>query len=279
MSALRIADALRQAAVMGLDRVDAHALMAFLMGQDRAWLIAHDDQPLTPPQAQTWAALCQRRAAGEPVAYLVGQQAFHGLVLTVTPAVLIPRPDTEVLVDWALDCLAALPGRPRVLDLGCGSGAIALAIQAACPRAVVTAVDLSPAALAVAQANAHRLGLPVRCLQGSWLSPVLGEQFELIVSNPPYIAQGDPHLPALRHEPLSALTSGAQGLDDLRQLCAEAPKHLVDGGWLLLEHGWDQAPATAELLRGQGGQAIAHRRDLGGHLRCSGAQFRAGARP
>lgn len=270
---LTVAQAQLLARNQGLDRFDAQLLLGGLLGQNRSWLRAHDDAPLSAEQAARWADWLARRAAGEPVAYLLGERGFHGLTLAVGPAVLDPRPDTETLVDWALDVLAGLPPGARVLDLGTGSGAIALAIRQARPDAQVSAVDLSEAALAVARGNGERLGLPVRWLQGSWLAPVAGETFDLIVSNPPYIAEGDPHLPALKHEPALALTSGPDGLDAIRHLIAQAPVHLAPGAWLLLEHGFDQAVAVAERFASGGGWTdLRHRLDLGGHVRCSGAR-------
>jgi release factor glutamine methyltransferase len=266
-----IAQALQHARNQSLSRSDAQALLGQLLQRERAWLISHDDQALTPEQLSRWADWVARRAAGVPVAYLTGRHEFHGLSLVVTPDVLDPRPDTETLVDWALELLPA--DRPaRVLDLGTGSGAIALAIQQQRPLAELSAVDLSPAALAVARGNGQRLGLAVRWLQGSWLAPVAGERFDLIVSNPPYIAEGDPHLPALLHEPALALTSGADGLDAIRTLVAQARAHLQPGGWLLLEHGWDQADAVAALFAAAQWTAASYRLDLGGHRRCTGAQ-------
>ena len=266
-----LAQALRQAASAGLERLDAQLLLGHVLERPRAWLIAHDGDVLTPEQAQAYQALVSRRATGEPVAYLLGHKEFHGLNLTVSPATLVPRPDTETLVDWALEVLGTQP-EARVLDLGTGSGCIALALKAARPGWHVTAVDRSPAALAVARANGERLGLAVNWLQGSWLEPVTGQPFDLIVSNPPYIASADPHLEALRHEPLSALAAGADGLDDLRALAQAAPPHLRPGAWLLFEHGHDQADAVAALLAQAGLGEIAHRRDLGGHRRCTGGR-------
>ena len=182
-----------------------------------------------------------------------------------------PRPDTEILVEWALEHMA--PHTPCcVADLGTGSGAIALALQHQRPQASVTAVDVSADALAVAQANAQRLQLPVRFIQGAWLSRVDGV-FDLIVSNPPYIRQDDPHMAALRHEPRQALTSGADGLDDIRTIAAQAPAHLHPGGWLLLEHGWDQAEAVQTLLRQAGFAHVSSRQDLAGQWRCTGGQW------
>jgi len=260
-------EALALARQLGVERGDAQTLLAHLTGQDRAWLITHGDAPVEAD------ALLRRLAAGEPLAYLTGWQPFHGLLLQVTPATLIPRPDTETLVDWALELLAARPGEPGVVDLGTGSGAIALALKAACPRARVTAVDLSAEALAIAQANGSRLALEVDWRQGSWLEPVVSQRFDLIVSNPPYIAGDDPHLPALRHEPLGALTPGGDGLADLHHLIDAAPQHLVRGGWLLLEHGWDQADAVAQQLAARGFAAPTLRRDLAGRPRASGGRW------
>lgn len=267
------AAALAWAQALGLTRLDAQVLLLHALERapsDRAWLFAHDRDPLPAAGLAHFAALCQRRAAGEPVAYLTGVKEFYGLPLAIDARVLDPRPDTEVLVDWALEVLAGLTA-PHVLDLGTGSGAIALALQHQRPDAQVLAVDASADALAVAQANARRLALPVQFAQSDWLEGVRGS-FDLIVSNPPYIAADDPHLPALRHEPLQALASGAQGLDDLRRIVAQAPQHLEPGGWLLLEHGWDQAAAVRQLLHAQGLVQVQSRRDLGGHERCSGAQ-------
>jgi len=282
-------DALRHATRLGLERLDAQRLLLHALGRlpdERAWLLAHDSDPISPTAMSAFDALCQRRQAGEPLAYLTGERYFHGLALQVDARVLDPRPDTETLVDWALECLAQPPApqRPSVLDLGTGSGAIALAIQQACPQAEVWAVDASLDALAVARLNAERLGLPMHCRQNHWLrgwpasaDGTSGEteapdRFDLIVSNPPYICADDPHLPALRHEPLSALVSGPDGLDDLREIIATAPRHLKPLGWLLLEHGWDQSAAVAALLRAEGFEAIAHRQDLAGHVRCTGGQ-------
>ncbi|HQC98593.1 MAG TPA: peptide chain release factor N(5)-glutamine methyltransferase [Aquabacterium sp.] len=269
-----IAQALATARAGGIDRLDAQWLLGHLLAHDSAWLLAHGDDALPEEQATAYADLCRRRAAGEPLAYLVGEAGFHGLTLRVTPDVLVPRPDTETLVDWALDLLPTLGGdHPHVLDLGTGSGAIALAVAHRHAAAAVTATDLSPAALAVAQGNAQALGLALRWAQGAWWQALPADaRFDLVLSNPPYIAGGDPHLPALRHEPLLALTPGGDGLDALRVIVAGAPAHLAPGGWLLLEHGWDQAPAVAALLADAGFEAIDHRRDLGGQARCTGGR-------
>jgi release factor glutamine methyltransferase len=261
-----------QAAAQRLDRIDAQLLLLHVIGHsgaDRAWLIAHDTDALPAEAAERFAALCRRRAEGEPVAYLTWHKEFFGLGLHVDPRVLVPRPDTETLVEWALELLKDM-ATPRVIDLGTGSGAIALAIQSARPDARVEAVDRSADALAVARVNGARLGLPVSFRQASWLEGA-GE-YDLVVSNPPYVAAADPHLPALRHEPLEALVAGADGLDDLRAITAAAPGHLRPGGWLLLEHGWDQAAAVRGLLQAAGLRGVASRRDLAGVERCSGAQ-------
>ena len=261
--------ALTQARALGLERLDAQLLLGHTLQQTRAWLIAHDDAALTPVQQQAFAAVCRRRADGEPMAYLLGAREFHGLMLQVGPAVLVPRPDTETLVDWALELLAGMEA-PQVADLGTGSGAIALALKHQYPAAHVCAVELSAAALDVAQANAVRLGLKLEFVRGSWWQPLQGRHFHLVVSNPPYIASNDPHLDALRHEPALALTPGGDGLSALAQIVREAPGHLHAGGWLLLEHGYDQQVAVQQLLINAGFVAVGTRTDLAGRPRCSG---------
>ena len=274
MTTPTIAQALTQAHTLGLPRIDAQMLLLHVLGRagaDRAWLLAHDTDAIEPAAHAQFIALCQRRAAGEPVAYLTGRKEFYGLALQVDARVLDPRPDTETLVDWALHVIAQLPS-PRIADLGTGSGAIALALQSQRPTAQVLAVDASEGALAVAQANAQRMGLPVRFQHGNWLAGITG-LFDAIVSNPPYIPAHDPHLAALTHEPLQALASGADGLDDLRTLIAQAPEHLAPGGWLLLEHGHDQANAVRALLQAQGFIEVQSRNDLAGIARCSGGQW------
>lgn len=268
---MTLREALRQAAALGVARLDAQLLLLHALGRpaaDRGWLLAHDGDTLEAPAA--YLAACRRRAGGEPLAYLVGGKEFFGLQLQVDARVLVPRPDTETLVEWALQLLAGR-GAPRVIDLGTGSGAIALAIQQARPDAQVEAVDRSADALTVAAANAGRLGLPVRFRQADWLQGAAG-LYDLVVSNPPYVAEGDPHLPDLRHEPASALVAGADGLDDLRRIVAAAPAHLKPGAWLLLEHGWDQAGAVRALLAGAGLREAQSRQDLAGIERCSGAR-------
>ena len=279
MSARRISQALSDAQAAGLDRLDARWLLAHTCGHDAAWLVAHDDTPLTVDQEARFAALCARRLAGEPYAYLVGAQEFHGLRLVVDPSVLIPRPDTETLVDWALALLSTeLADRPApsVVDLGTGSGAVALAVRHRCARVRMTALDASEAALAMAGRNARALDLPLHLGCGDWWQPVAGERFDLALSNPPYIASDDAHLTALAHEPLQALTPGGDGLDAIRRIVAGAPHHLSAGGWLLLEHGWDQADRVASLLRANGFSDVATRLDLGGRDRCTGGQWLPG---
>ncbi|HEY4065497.1 MAG TPA: peptide chain release factor N(5)-glutamine methyltransferase [Burkholderiaceae bacterium] len=272
-----VSQALAEAGALGVDRLDAQMILGAQLGQSRSWLIAHDDALLSGEQADAVRAALRRRAAGEPVAYLLGEKEFHGLRLEVDANVLVPRPDTEVLVDWALELLAAAPlaGRAalRVVDLGTGSGAIALAVKHGAPRSVVLATDASAEALAVARRNAQRLALDVGFHPGSWWQALPGgERFDLVLSNPPYIAGGDPHLAALVHEPLLALTPGGDGLGALREIVEGAAAHLAPGGVLLLEHGYDQAEAVRALLRGHGFGGVQTRIDLGGQPRCTGGR-------
>ncbi|MFL6679693.1 MAG: peptide chain release factor N(5)-glutamine methyltransferase [Burkholderiaceae bacterium] len=272
-----VRDALIEARRMGLERLDAQLLLAHVMGRSRTWLLAHEDAAMDDGQDGRFHALASRRAAGEPFAYLVGEREFHGLALAVDPAVLVPRPDTETLVDWALellrDELRDAPA-PAVLDLGTGSGAIALALKNGCPRARVWAVERSADALAVARANAARLGLDVAFARGDWWDALTGAAdvpvFDLVVSNPPYIAADDPHLADLAHEPLAALVAADAGLADIRAIATGARGRLRSGGWLLFEHGWQQADAVAAILAGAGFGAIATRRDIEGRARCTG---------
>lgn len=273
---LTLNDALRQSREWGLDRLDAQMLLLRALGRDandRAWLLAHDGDTLPSDAAAHWQADVKRRLAGEPMAYIAGEKAFFGLSLQVDNRVLVPRPDTETLVQWALDLLPPSAAKARLLDLGTGSGAIALAVKSQRPGMAVSASDASTEALAVAQSNAGRLNLALDFHAGHWLQAVPGQRFEVIVSNPPYIAEGDPHLTALDHEPVSALTAGTDGLDDVRQLVADAPSHLCPGGWLLLEHGHDQAERVRELLVRRGFSAVSSRTDLAGIERCSGGQW------
>ena len=275
------AQALAAAQRLGLDRLDTQLLLLHTLGKsavERSWLLAHDTDELAPEVTDVFRALSQRRASGEPLAYIVGSKAFFGLSLQVDPRVLVPRPDTETLVEWSLEVLNAQgTAHPlQVLDLGTGSGAIALAIahslKAADCQAQVTAVDSSAGALDVARENARRLGLAVDFIESSWLGQVR-ESFHLIASNPPYIASADPHLAALTHEPLQALTAGVDGLDDIRHIIGQAPGHLHPGGWLLLEHGYDQAEQVRALLIAQGFLQVQSRLDLAGIERCSGGQW------
>jgi release factor glutamine methyltransferase len=270
----------------------------------RGWLLAHDDEALSPEQASAWAAALQRRAAGEPLAYVLGEQIFCGLRLQVTPAVLVPRPETEDLVRWALQCLQGhTQTAPRVIELGTGSGAIALALKHSRPDALVWATDISAAALTVAAGNAKRLNLAVNWALQDWWRPATRAQeaqcsvacanasqdppslpcqdpmraplqgpFDLVVSNPPYIAAGDPHLPALRHEPRLALVGADDGLGDLYAIAEGALQRLQPGGWLLLEHGHDQAQALQKRLRQAGYAEVQTRLDLAGLARCTGGR-------
>lgn len=273
-TSLTLRQALLHAHQLGLERIDAQMLLLHAIGQSgagRAWLLTHDDDALTPAQQAQFAALCAQRLDGVPVAYLTGCKEFFGLPLQVDARVLDPRPDTETLVEWVLDVIEKKLA-PAVIDLGTGSGAIALAVQSQRKDAAVTAVDFSQDALDVARANAQRLQLPVHFVQSSWLEQVEGV-FDVIASNPPYIREDDTHMPALRHEPRHALTSGEDGLDDIRTIIAQAPAHLKAGGWLLLEHGWDQAQAVQQLLREAGFTEVHSRQDLAGIERCTGGQI------
>lgn len=269
----RLREALAAARARGLERLDAQLLLAHVLGRDRAWLLAHDDQVIVHEQAARFEQLVERRAAGEPFAYIVGSKEFRGLSLQVDARVLVPRPDTEVLVDWAIELLRGElsgVGRPEVVDLGTGSGAIALAVSHAFPTVHVTATDASPGALDVARANAARLGLVVDTACGSWWDAVPGLRVHLALSNPPYIAASDPHLAALQAEPQAALTPGETGLEALRQIVDGAAAHLQPGAWLLLEHGFDQADAVGSLLFAHGFSRVQTRHDLAGKARCSG---------
>jgi release factor glutamine methyltransferase len=265
------AQLLARALGRGLDRLDAQLLLLHALGRpahDRAWLVAHDTDALPATVQAAFDAGVQRRLAGEPVAYITGHKEFFGLDLQVDARVLVPRPDTETLVEWALELM---PTSCSVIDLGTGSGAIALALKHQRPDARVSAVDASNDALAVARANAQRLGLKIEFAPGNWLEGVR-ERYHLIVSNPPYIAEADPHMDQLGHEPRQALTSGPDGLDDIRTLIVQAPAHLLPGGWLLLEHGWDQARAVRTQLEQAGFTDVQSRKDLAGIERCSGGR-------
>ncbi|WP_377160170.1 peptide chain release factor N(5)-glutamine methyltransferase [Roseateles sp. UC29_93] len=258
-----------------MPRGEAQYLLQALLGVSRAWLIAHDTDPLDASLRERFQEWLARRLDGVPLAYLSGEKEFFGLTLRVTPDTLIPRPDTEVLVEWALERIADLPV-PRVVDLGTGTGAIALSIKSRRPEADVRMVDASAGALAVAQDNARRLGLSVDAHLGSWYEPLAGQlAFHLIISNPPYVAGDDHHLDALRHEPRMALTPEGDGLADLRRLIEGGPVWLRANGWLLLEHGYDQADAVADLLSARGFVDVENRRDLGGQARATGGRWPA----
>ena len=262
-------------AQFGLPRLDAQMLLLHaceLPIHDRAWLLAHSDEVLNDKVQTQFLDFLQRRARLEPLAYITGVKEFFGLQLHIDNRVLDPRPETETLVEWALTCVADT-SQPHIADLGTGSGAIALAIKHSLPSAKVTAVDASADAIDVATANAQRLGLDLAVCVGNWCAPLAGQSFDLIVSNPPYIADGDTHLARLTHEPVSALVAGSDGLDDLRQIVAQATEHLKPGAWLLLEHGFDQAQAVQALLGNQGFVSVQSRPDLAGILRCTGGQW------
>jgi len=251
-------------------RSETQTLLQHALNVNRAYLLAHPEQELDAAQTAAYRALLQRRLAGEPIAYILGEREFFGLKFKVSLATLIPRPETELLVYLAL---RHLPQGGRVLDLGSGSGAIALSIVHARPDAEVTVVDASIEALAVARENARRLNIVnTRFVQSDWFARLAGERFDLIVSNPPYIADGDAHLAQgdLRYEPRSALASGADGLDDLRRIIGGANAHLTTGGWLLLEHGYDQAAAVRDLLLSAGLDGVFSAKDLAGIERVSG---------
>ncbi len=273
---MTVDEGLALARAAGLARLDAQLLLAQLAGRSRAWLLAHGEVALSAEAGARLPGLVARRAAGEPLAYLVGRKEFHGLELMVDERVLVPRPETELLVEWALELLRGrLAGiaAPAVVDLGTGSGAIALATKAAHPAADVVATDLSADALEVARANAARLELDVGFACGAWWTPIGCRCFDLALSNPPYIAGNDSHLPALRHEPLTALTPGDSGLEAFAQIVNAAPAHLRPGGWLLLEHGHDQAGSVSEMLLARGFVGVMTRRDLAGHTRCTGGHL------
>lgn len=263
----------RLAAVSAQPRDEAEWLLAELLGLERSRLRLHDEV-LPSALAARYEQWLHRRAAGEPFAYISGTQPFRRLTLEVTPAVLIPRADTEQLVIWALEILAETGSAARVLDTCTGSGCVALAIADEAPTTQMFASDISPTALAVAAANGTRLGLAVQWLLADVLALPAGTlPFRLITANPPYIAEGDAHLPALHNEPALALVSGADGLDCLRKLILDAPGWLEPGGWLLLEHGYDQGEAVRALLHTRGYRAVTTRRDYGGNERVSGGQW------
>lgn len=265
-----------------LPRAEARRLLASLTGQPLTWFMAHGDDPADPDLAARFQALAERRRAGEPLAYLLGQQEFYGRPFAVSPAVLIPRADTETLVETALEQLALLRQQRRavplsLLELGTGSGIIAITLALEAPDTEVHTVERSPEALAVARQNAKALGADhIHWHAGSWWQALASpRRFDLIVSNPPYIAANDHHLQQgdLRFEPPQALAAGPDGLDDLRILIGGAPAHLTPGGWLLLEHGYDQEAPVQALLRDAGFADVFTRRDLAGQPRVSGGRW------
>jgi release factor glutamine methyltransferase len=256
----------------GLPSIEAQALAAHALGTSRATLLAEPGRRVEAETARRVERLFLRRRAGEPIAYLTGEREFHGLPMKVTPDVLIPRPETELLVELALERLPNRAG--RVLDLGTGSGAVAVAIAHEAPDAEIVAVDASAAALDVARENAKRHGAVIRFVRGDWFAGLGGERFDLIVSNPPYVASGDAHLGEgdLRFEPEEALVGGVDGLDAIRTILGGAGSHLVPGGWLLFEHGYDQAERCRSLLAVYAYAEIASWPDLAGILRVSGGR-------
>jgi release factor glutamine methyltransferase len=252
-----------------LNALETRILLTHALGLTRVQLITQTERELNAAELATWSALVQRRIDGEPIAYIVGAREFYGLSFKVTPDVLIPRPETELLVELALQ---HLPVSGRVLDMGTGSGAIAVALAHARPDAIVTALDASPAALALAQRNAQRHGVAVEFLHSNWYAALGPREFDIIVSNPPYIVAGDPHLTQgdLRFEPADALTDHADGLSALRTIVSGSVSHLVSGGWLFMEHGYDQAAAVRDLVRAQGFAEVQSWKDLAGIERVSG---------
>lgn len=275
---ISVAALLQVARTQGVERLDAQLLLAHALTQTRSWVIAHADDALSDAQVEAAEELIRRRACGEPLAYLVGEREFRGLSLTVTPDVLIPRPDTEALVEWAIELMRGR-STPRIADLGTGSGAIALALKHALPQAEMHASDVSAAALAVARENGKRLALPVHWHHGSWWDALpAGLNFDCVVSNPPYVALKDPHLAALHHEPIGALVPDADdgdGLADIGRIAAHAVARLNTGGWLLVEHGAEQGEAVRRVLTEAELAKVATRCDLAGRERV-GAGQRAG---
>jgi len=255
-------------------RRDAEILLGFVTGRARTFLMAFGETVLTPQEQDQLERLLARRERGEPVAYLIGEREFWSLPLSVSPATLIPRPDTECLVELALELLPSSPC--AILDLGTGTGAIALALASERPDCKVTGVDLQPEAVALARHNAQKLSIGnAQFLQGSWFAPLVGETFALIASNPPYIDAADPHLAQgdVRFEPSSALVAPQQGLADLSAIVQQAPHHLQSQGWLLLEHGWQQGESVRALLQAAGFISIDTRRDYGGNDRVTFGQW------
>ncbi|TKI05591.1 peptide chain release factor N(5)-glutamine methyltransferase [Martelella alba] len=271
-----LANAIRQLAGGDSPKRDAEILLRLVTGRERTWLLAHDDACLTLEQQTRLAGLLDRRRAGEPIAYLTGEREFWSLNLNVSPATLIPRPDTECLVEQVLSLV--LDAETDVLDLGTGTGAIALALASERPGWRVTGVDLHPDAVALARENARRLGLErVRFETGDWFSRLQGKRYGLIVSNPPYIDGDDPHLSQgdVRYEPRSALVADMSGLADLQCIVKGAGEHLLAGGWLAVEHGWRQGKPVRSLLSRAGFRRIETRYDYGGNERVTLGQWMA----
>lgn len=279
-----IAQALVLARNLGVERLDAQLLLLHAIGSapadfgaHRAWLLAHDDEVVDASAACRFERYLRRRLTGEPLAYITGYKEFFGLGFSVDARVLVPRADTETLVAWTLEVLAGpiaagFAPPTAVLDLGTGSGAIALALKYTRPEIQVDAVDASQDALKVARANAARLRLEVQFSHGSWLDQVK-RRYHCIVANPPYVAAEDPHMAALAHEPVVALVSGPDGLRDIRHIITAAKARLYDGGWLLVEHGFDQAERVHNLFAQAGYRQIESKRDLGGNTRCTGGSI------
>jgi len=263
-------------AAAGIEPREARLLLAEASGFSQASVIAHPERELPAEVAARFEEMTARRRAGEPVAYILGRREFHGLSLAVGPAVLIPRPETELLVELALERLAP-QASAAALELGTGSGAIALALKRRCPRAHVVAVEASAVALEFARRNGARLGLEVEFRHGRWFGPCAGERFGLVVSNPPYVAEGDPHLAQgdLRFEPRAALVAGADGLDAIREIVSNAGAHLEPGGWLLLEHGFGQERAVRDLFSEAGLESISTWPDLAGIARVTGGRLKS----
>jgi release factor glutamine methyltransferase len=255
-------------------RLEARLLLEWILGCSHAQLLTHPERILQPVEQAAFDQALERRVSGEPLAYVFGEAEFRGRLFQVTPDVLIPRPETELLIDLALERMQDL-NQPSVVDLGTGSGIVAISLALECPKSKVLAIDLSEDAVSVARNNAGRLSSPVQFLIGDWFGPLAGQRFDLVVSNPPYVAAGDPHLAlnGLPHEPQMALTDGADGLECIRRIVADAPAHLNAGGWLLFEHGYDQGNAARNLLTAAGFKEAFTQTDLacidrvsGGHL-------------
>ena len=260
-----------------IDRLDARLLLQYATGCTHTDILARPEMPVIAPAYAQFSEWVQRRTAGEPLAYLVGEAEFRGQVFQVSPAVLIPRPETEVLIDLALERMRRLEN-PCVVDLGTGSGIVAISLALECPSATIVAVDLSPDALSVARNNAGRLGAKIDFVQSNWFEHLPNQRFDLIVSNPPYVAENDPHLSlnGLPFEPQMALTDGEQGgngLACIHQIVAQAASHLTPGGWLLFEHGYDQGEASRNLLSAAGFKAAFTQTDLAGTDRVSGGHL------